>query len=271
MTQPFAAFPPAEHRARLATARAALRRAGLAGCVCVAPEHHYHLFGYDSWVGVNGFQAVVFGSEGDDPTPDRARRRPAPGARDDLAPRRPRLPPQSRRSRRARRRGRRRQGPRRRGARRRGAIPCADLGLGPPAGARARAVGAGRRDRAAGRSAPRQVPRRTRPYAPGGGPRGSRAGGHAAEPAARPVGGRAGGRDRSGRAAGRFRLLGHSGRTGLGRAERGRTRHTERPRDRAGRSGARRIRRRRPALSLGRHRHHGGGRGRAARPATFTI
>ena len=68
MTQPFAAFPPAEHRARLAAARAALRRAGLAGCVCVAPEHHYYLFGYDSWVGVNGFQAVVFGSEGDEPT-----------------------------------------------------------------------------------------------------------------------------------------------------------------------------------------------------------
>ena len=68
MPPSFAAFPQAEHRARLASARAALREAGLAGCVSVAPEHHYYFFGYDSWVGVNSLQAVVFGADDDEPT-----------------------------------------------------------------------------------------------------------------------------------------------------------------------------------------------------------
>ena len=61
MTPMFAAFPLDEHRERLTRARAALRDAGLMGCVSVAPEHHFYLAGYDSWVGVNCPQALVFG------------------------------------------------------------------------------------------------------------------------------------------------------------------------------------------------------------------
>ena len=38
-------------------------------CVSVAPETHYYLAGYDSWVGVNSPQALVFSAvEDDEPT-----------------------------------------------------------------------------------------------------------------------------------------------------------------------------------------------------------
>lgn len=67
MTPPFAAFPLAEHRDRLARARAALRAAGYAGCVSIAPEHHYYLAGYDAWVGVNSPQALLFRVDESDP------------------------------------------------------------------------------------------------------------------------------------------------------------------------------------------------------------
>jgi len=63
-----AAFPTAEHHERLGRARTALREAGFAGCVSVAPEHHYYLGGYDSWVGVNSPQALIFGIGHDEPT-----------------------------------------------------------------------------------------------------------------------------------------------------------------------------------------------------------
>jgi Xaa-Pro aminopeptidase len=65
---PYAAFPESEHRERLGRARQALRRAGFAGCVSVAPEHLYYLAGYDAWVSVNSPQALVFGTGEDDPT-----------------------------------------------------------------------------------------------------------------------------------------------------------------------------------------------------------
>ena len=41
------AFSESEHRERLDRARQALRRAGLDGCICIAPEHLYYLGGYD--------------------------------------------------------------------------------------------------------------------------------------------------------------------------------------------------------------------------------
>jgi Xaa-Pro aminopeptidase len=68
MTPLLAAFPTAEHHERLGRARASLRDAGFAGCVSVAPEHHYYLAGYDSWVGVNSPQALIFGVGLDEPT-----------------------------------------------------------------------------------------------------------------------------------------------------------------------------------------------------------
>ena len=64
----FAAFSEAEHRERLARARASLADAGFAGCVSVAPEHLYYLAGYDSWVSVNSPQALVFTTGDDAPT-----------------------------------------------------------------------------------------------------------------------------------------------------------------------------------------------------------
>jgi Xaa-Pro aminopeptidase len=68
VTPPFANFSEREHRERLARARAALRRAGYDGCVSVAPEHLYYLAGYDSWVGVNSPQALVFVLDESEPT-----------------------------------------------------------------------------------------------------------------------------------------------------------------------------------------------------------
>ncbi len=67
MSPTFAAFPEDEHRERLGRARAALREAGFAGCVSVAPEHLYYLGGYDSWVGVNSPQALVFSARDGEP------------------------------------------------------------------------------------------------------------------------------------------------------------------------------------------------------------
>ena len=68
MTPPFAAFSEAEHRERLARARRRLAGAGFDGCVSVAPEHLYYLAGYDAWVSVNSPQALVFRTDGGEPT-----------------------------------------------------------------------------------------------------------------------------------------------------------------------------------------------------------
>ena len=68
MRPAFAAFEETEHRARLAAARRALHAAGFEVAVLVAPEHLYYLGGYDSWVGVNSPQALIFGlDDGDEP------------------------------------------------------------------------------------------------------------------------------------------------------------------------------------------------------------
>jgi Xaa-Pro aminopeptidase len=64
----FAAFTETEHRERLSRAREALGRAGFDGCVSVAPEHLYYLGGYDTWVSVNSPQAMVFRTDGGEPT-----------------------------------------------------------------------------------------------------------------------------------------------------------------------------------------------------------
>jgi Xaa-Pro aminopeptidase len=64
----YAAFGEGEHRARLARARERLRDAGLDGCISVAPEHLYYLGGYDAWVSVNSPQALVFRTDGGEPT-----------------------------------------------------------------------------------------------------------------------------------------------------------------------------------------------------------
>ena len=64
----FAAFGENEHATRLARARTALQRAGFDGCVSVAPETLYYLVGYDAWVSVNSPQALIFRTDGGEPT-----------------------------------------------------------------------------------------------------------------------------------------------------------------------------------------------------------
>ena len=64
----FAAFGENEHATRLARARTALQRAGFDGCVSIAPETIYYLVGYDAWVSVNSPQALIFRTDGGEPT-----------------------------------------------------------------------------------------------------------------------------------------------------------------------------------------------------------
>ena len=66
MSPAYAAFTPAEHRARLARARETLGKAGFEVCVSLAPETHYYLAGYDAGVGVNSPQALIFPIESND-------------------------------------------------------------------------------------------------------------------------------------------------------------------------------------------------------------
>lgn len=66
MSAEYAAFTQTEHKSRLARAREKLAQSGFEVCVSVAPETHYYLAGYDSWVGVNSPQALVFSTVGDD-------------------------------------------------------------------------------------------------------------------------------------------------------------------------------------------------------------
>ncbi len=58
----FPAFPESEHRERLRRAQVALREAGFAGCICVAPENLFYLGGYDS-ISYFNQQALVFSAE----------------------------------------------------------------------------------------------------------------------------------------------------------------------------------------------------------------
>ena len=65
--QPFySAFEAAEIDARFAAARRRLAAEGLAACLMIAPEHLYYFTGYDSWVGVNSPQALIFSPDGGD-------------------------------------------------------------------------------------------------------------------------------------------------------------------------------------------------------------
>ena len=66
MSAEYAVFTQSEHKSRLARAREKLAESGFEFCVSVAPETHYYLAGYDSWVGVNSPQALVFSAVGDD-------------------------------------------------------------------------------------------------------------------------------------------------------------------------------------------------------------
>ncbi|MFO0996627.1 MAG: Xaa-Pro peptidase family protein [Alphaproteobacteria bacterium] len=68
MKPTYAAFSESEYRSRLARARAALRKAGIDCCIAVAPEDLYYLGGYDSWVASNSPQALVFMTDGGEPT-----------------------------------------------------------------------------------------------------------------------------------------------------------------------------------------------------------
>lgn len=64
----YAAFETSEHHERLTRARDAAAKAGLTAYICIAPEHLYYLGGYDSWVGVNSPQAMIFTPGPDEPT-----------------------------------------------------------------------------------------------------------------------------------------------------------------------------------------------------------
>jgi len=63
---PYSAFEASEFDARFTAARRALAAAGIDACLLVAPEHLYYFAGYDSWVGVNSPQALVFTAAGGD-------------------------------------------------------------------------------------------------------------------------------------------------------------------------------------------------------------
>jgi Xaa-Pro aminopeptidase len=63
---PYSAFAASEFDARLAAARQALAAEGIEACLMIAPEHLYYFAGYDSWVGVNSPQALIFTTRGGD-------------------------------------------------------------------------------------------------------------------------------------------------------------------------------------------------------------
>ena len=66
MHPPYSTFAAAEFDARFDAARQALAADGIAACLMIAPEHLYYFAGYDSWVGVNSPQALVFTPAGGD-------------------------------------------------------------------------------------------------------------------------------------------------------------------------------------------------------------
>jgi Xaa-Pro dipeptidase len=65
---PFAAFSEAEHRARLAAVRPKLKAAGIDVVIAVAPEHQYYFGGYESWTSAVSPQAMIFSTDGGEPT-----------------------------------------------------------------------------------------------------------------------------------------------------------------------------------------------------------
>ncbi len=67
MPAKYTAFSIDEFRARFARARDLLRGEGFGACLMMAPEHLYYFGGYDSWVGVNSPQALIFTGGGDAP------------------------------------------------------------------------------------------------------------------------------------------------------------------------------------------------------------
>jgi Xaa-Pro dipeptidase len=68
MPPTYAAFSESEHRQRVERARQVLRASDVAVCISVAPEHLYYFGGYDSWVSVNSPQALIFATDGGEPT-----------------------------------------------------------------------------------------------------------------------------------------------------------------------------------------------------------
>ncbi len=63
-----AAFPRSEHLERFKRAREALRLAKLDACLMVAPENVYYFGGYETWVGVNSPQFLIFTAREDEPS-----------------------------------------------------------------------------------------------------------------------------------------------------------------------------------------------------------
>ncbi|MGE0240733.1 MAG: M24 family metallopeptidase [Parvibaculaceae bacterium] len=63
-----AAFSVDEHKRRFDRLRGALRAARLDACLMVAPENIYHAGGYETWVGVNSPQFMIFTKDEDAPT-----------------------------------------------------------------------------------------------------------------------------------------------------------------------------------------------------------
>jgi len=63
-----AVFSIDEHKERFARARTALKRAELDACLMVAPENVYYVGGYETWVGVNSPQFLIFTAKDDAPT-----------------------------------------------------------------------------------------------------------------------------------------------------------------------------------------------------------
>lgn len=61
-------FATGEHLERMGRARAALAAAGFEACVMVAPENVYYFGGYETWVGVNSPQFLIFTPGHDAPT-----------------------------------------------------------------------------------------------------------------------------------------------------------------------------------------------------------
>lgn len=62
------AFSRSEHRRRLQRARVVLREARLDACLVTAPENLFYLSGYDSWVGANSPQFLIFTAGEDAPS-----------------------------------------------------------------------------------------------------------------------------------------------------------------------------------------------------------